>query len=255
MVEVYATVTDAQGRPVGDLPRDAFIVEEAGRRQEIQAFAAGDVPLSLAVALDRSFSLRDDQLAYSANAVQRLLGELRPDDQVMLLGIGSEVETLAPLSANHRAVYDALTGLTRWGTTPLYDATLAAVAAIQQGRGRRALILITDGADRYSAARAQEVVGAIRTQDVLVYPVTLRREQPPVFVEIALATGARAFAVPDVRAVASTLSTIARELRQQYLLGYTPSDPPGDRPSWRSITVRTTRPELRVRARAGYEAR
>ncbi len=255
LVEVYATVTDARGEPVGGLPRDTFIVEEDGHRQEIRAFASGDVPLSLAVALDRSFSMTDDRLAYAANAVQHLLRELRPSDQVMLLGIGSEVEPLVPLSVDHRAVYDALNGLTRWGTTPLFDATVAAVSAIQQGTGRRALILITDGSNRYSSVEAGEMMARVRVQDVLVYTVTLQRVQPPVFVEFAAATGARSFAVSDVRSIAPTLSGIARELRQQYLLGYTPSVPPGPRASWRSITVRSTRPDLRVRARAGYEAR
>jgi Ca-activated chloride channel homolog len=256
LVEVYATVTDTRGEPVSGLSAGDFVVEEDGVRQEVQTFAAGHVPLSLAIAIDRSFSVSPDRLAHLTVAVQRVLGELRPDDQVMLLAIGSEVETLTPLSTDHRAAYDALTGLQPWGTTPLFDATLKAIDAIQQGTGRRALLLITDGADRYSSATATEMVAYARTHDVLIYPVALRRAQPPLFAELASVTGGRSAAVADPRAVAATLSAIARELRQQYLLGYTPASRHAGRPGWRSIAVRVTgRPGLRVRARDGYLAR
>ena len=256
LVEVYATVTDARGNLVPGLAADDFIVEEDGVGQQVQTFAAGDVPLSLAIAVDRSFSVPSERLAHVTSAVQRLLGELRPEDQVMLLGIGSEVETLTPLSIDHRAAYDALSGLRPWGTTPLFDATVKAIDAIQAGTGRRALVLLTDGADRYSTASAAEMIAYARTHDVLIYPVALQRAQPPHFVELASVTGGRSAAVADPRTVAATLSTIARELRQQYLLGYTPSSPRAARPGWRSIAVRVaTQPGLRVRARDGYLAR
>ena len=67
-----------------------------------QAFAAGDVPLSLAIAVDHSFSVSRRQLRDVIDATQRLISELRPDDRVLLLGIGSQVEVLAPLSLDHR---------------------------------------------------------------------------------------------------------------------------------------------------------
>lgn len=252
MVEVYASVVDGRGEPVADLPADAFVVEEEGVPQAIRTFAAGNVPLSLAIAVDRSFSITPDRLLHATTAVQRLLGELRPQDQVMLIGIGSEVEVLSPLSADHRAAYDALTGLAPWGTTPLFDATVRAIDAIQQGTGRRALILITDGADRYSAATAAEMVGHARASDVLVYPVALRQAAPPVFAELSSVTGGRSTAVPDLRTLPSALSAIARELRLQYLLGYVPEGEAAARRGWHGIRVRVVHPGLQVRARDGY---
>lgn len=251
LVEVYATVRDSQGRLLSGLPREAFSVEEGGRPQQVQVFAAGNFPLALAVAVDHSFSVPRDRLAYAVNATQRMLGALRPEDRVTILGIGSGVEVLTPLSMDHRAAYDAVATLSPWGTTPLFDATVAAIDAVQGASGRRALVLITDGADRYSAATAAEMVAYARRRDVLVYPVTFGRVVPPMLASLAEVTGARAVAVPDVRALAATLTGIADELRQQYLIGYAPEAGPR---GWRTITVTVSTPGARVRARDGYVA-
>jgi Ca-activated chloride channel homolog len=255
LVEVYATVLDRGGQPVEQLTQADFIVEEDGRERPIAVFSAGDIPLSVAVAIDRSFSVAPRKLAEMVTSTQRFLGELRPEDRVMMLGVGSEVETLAPLSLDHRAAYDALTGLTPWGTTPLFDATVSALDAIQSGSGRRALILISDGNDRYSQTSAAGVLEAARLRDVMVYPVAVQKTVPPVFAELANASGGRSLAAPDGRTLASSLSAIATELRRQYLIGYAPGTEAADSSTrWRTITVRTRTPGLRVRARAGYYA-
>ncbi|MGC4080570.1 MAG: VWA domain-containing protein [Vicinamibacterales bacterium] len=254
LVEVYATVIDASGQPVDGLTRDDFIVEEDGVRQSIDAFTAGNFPLSLAIAVDRSFSMSQTRLTQAVFAVQRLLGELRADDKVTVLAIGSDVETPSPLSVDHRAAYDAIAGLQPWGTTPLFDATVSAIGAIQNASGRRALILITDGADRYSASTAADMVAFARRHDVLVYPVALRRPAPPVLAELASVTGARSMAVTDAQ-LSPTLTSIANELRHQYLLGYAPRQPAdGVHDAWRAIRVSVARDGVRVRARDGYYA-
>lgn len=250
---VYATVLDEKGRPVTGLPRDAFLVEEDGRPQEVQTFAAGDVPLSLAIAVDHSFSMSRGQVRDIVYAAQRLIGDLRQDDRVMLLGIGSQVEVLAPLSIDHRPAFDAAGRLEPWGTTPLFDAAKEAIAAIDAATGRRALILITDGADRYSASTAADVVAFARRHDVLVYPVTLGRKPTPALAEVASVTGARSTAVEKPDLLPQVLSGIAIELRAQYLLGYAPRTEEAGA-AWRSIAVRVNRAGLRVRARDGYYA-
>ncbi|MGE3955123.1 MAG: VWA domain-containing protein [Vicinamibacterales bacterium] len=254
LVEVYATVVDAQGRSVDGLARDEFIVEEDGRPQDVQVFTAGRFPLSLAVAVDRSFSVPQVRLTQVVYAVQGLLGQLRPDDRAIVLAIGSTVDPLTPLSTDHRAAYDALRGLEPWGTTPLFDAVRQSITAIQGAAGRRALILVTDGDDRYSEATRADLLAFARRNDVLVYPVLLTKAVPPVFTELAALTGGRATAEPRLDRLPAALASVAAELRQQYLLGYAPGRA-GERNEWRSIRVRVTRPGLRVRARDGYFAR
>ena len=97
LVEVFAAVTDDQGRPVADLTAGDFAVEEDGVGQRIETFIAGELPLAVAIALDRSFSMTPERLAGSARAVRVFLDALGPADQVMLVAIGSKyVPSLRP---------------------------------------------------------------------------------------------------------------------------------------------------------------
>jgi Ca-activated chloride channel family protein len=255
-VEVYASVTDTRGQPVKGLTQADFDVREDGDPQKITTFTAGNVPLSAAVALDRSFSMSGERLALATSAARVFLGELRPVDEAMIVGIGSTIDVLAPLSTNRREQFDALSKLDAFGTTGLHDAIIESITAVQPAKGRRALVLLSDGDDRYSRASAAEALEAARRSDVMIYPVALGARRPPLFAELATLTGGRSFHVRDPKALAETLRTIARELREQYLIGYTPSRPivPGSS-EWRSIDVKVSRPDVRVRARDGYLAK
>src|SRR5437773_175319 len=159
----------------------------------------------------------------SKSAGRAFIGALRPDDQVMVIAIGSETSVVAPLSPDHRAALAATDRLDAWGTTPLYDAALAAIDAIQAARGRRALVLLSDGIDRYSETTAAALISAAREKDVLVYPVAIGATRAQVFAELATVTGGRSFLIKDAHDLSSTMTTIARELRLQYLLGYSPA--------------------------------
>ena len=257
LVEVYATVTDRQGEPAAGLTAADFQVAEDGDLQRITAFAAGEFPLAAAIGLDRSFSMNGtgNRLAAAKSAARTFIGALRPADQVMVVAIGSETEVAAPLSADRAAALGAIDRLDAWGTTPLYDATLVALDAIQAGKGRRALVLLSDGTDRYSDTRAADLVERARRSNVLIYPIALGSARPPVFAELAAATGGRSFFVREPRELASVVTTIARELRFQYLLGYVPSREPSREPSWHAIDVTVNRPGVLVRARDGYMGR
>ena len=254
-VEVYASVIDAKGEPITGLTAADFTVEEDGQRQAVTTFAAGEFPLALAIAVDRSFSVPRPALNDSVAAARRLIDALQPTDRVMVLAIGSEVETAAPLSTDRAAALDALKALDSWGTTPLYDAALEAIDAIQEAPGRRALILLTDGDDRYSQISAPDLVTEARRRDVIVYPIASGRKRPAIFAELASVTGGRSFQADTRRELEATVAAIARELRLQYLLGYTPARPANAQPGWRSIRVSVNRPDFRVRARDGYFVR
>ena len=256
LVEVYATATDERGEPIGDLGADDFRVAEDGVPQTVSAFAAGEFPLSVAVGIDRSFSMASgkvDRLSAVKSAARSLVGALRADDQVMVIAVGSEIEVAAPLSVDHAAALAAIDRIEAWGTTPLYDAAVRAIDAIQSAKGRRALVLMSDGVDRYSDTTAAALLDRARRSDVLVYPIAIGHARAPVFAELAAASGGRSFFVKDPRELPAEMTAIAHELRLQYLLGYAPAR--GGEPGWRSIDVAVNRPGVRVRARDGYFSR
>jgi Ca-activated chloride channel family protein len=256
LVEVYAAVTDQAGNPVAGLRRGDFTVLEDGQPQGLSAFAEGDFPLSVAVAIDRSFSMGAKQLPTAVSAGRTFLGELRAQDQSMIVGIGSEIEVLAPLSTDRASQMQALSALKPWGTTGLHDAIIQSIEAVQAAKGRRALVLLSDGTDRYSKATAADALERARHADVMIYPVAIGSTRPPLFAELASLTGGRSFQPKTPADLNVIMRTIANELRHQYLLGYTPSRPivRGEE-QWRTIAVRVNRTGVTVRARDGYLAR
>jgi Ca-activated chloride channel family protein len=256
LVEVYATVTDERGAPVAGLQKGDFAITEDGVPQEITTFAPGDFPLSVALAIDRSSSMAGERLALAKAAVRSFLRQLRSSDRSMVIAVASDTQVAAPLSTDRDAALHAVAGLQPWSTTGLHDAIIACIGMIQPASGRRALILLSDGVDRYSHATAADALERARRSDVLVYPIAIGKTRPQLFPEIAALTGGQSFELADPRRMDATLSLIADELRHQYLLGYTPSRPMDpDRPEWRAIQVRVHRAGVRVRARDGYVAK
>jgi len=256
LVEVYATVGDARGGPVLDLQKGDFRVFEDGVPQTITTFASGDFPLAVALAVDRSWSMAGERLALAKAAARTFLRQLRPGDRSMLIAVASDAQVAAPLSADRTAALQALARLEPWSTTGLYDAIITCIGIVQPASGRRALILLSDGVDRYSRATASDALERARRADVLVYPIAIGRTRPQLFPELAALTGGQSFLMRDPKQIHTTLSTIAEELRHQYLLGYSPSRPIDPaRPEWRAIQVRIDRPGVKVRARDGYLAR
>jgi len=255
LVEVYATVTDSKGELITGLRQSDFEVLEDGAAQEVTAFAAGEFPLTVALGVDRSFSMAGEPLRLAKLASQAFLRELKPDDRSMVVAIGNQADVIAPLSADRASQARAISGLDAWSTTALHDALIATLDRLEPETGRQAIVIFSDGADRYSEHRAAEVMERARRSNALIYPIALGKTRPALLSELAVLTGGRSFQLRDARELEKTLATIARELRYQYLLGYTPSKPieKGDR-EWRSIKVmvKATRPGLRVRARDGY---
>jgi Ca-activated chloride channel homolog len=253
LVEVYASVVDGKGQPVRGLTVDDFEILEDGEPQKISAFTAGDFPLTAALALDTSFSMAGKPLTIVKGAARAFLNALRPTDEAAIVGIGSQVSVLAHVQHTRAEQLAAIDRLTAWGTTPLYDAIIAAIDTIDGARGRRALVILSDGDDRYSEATAAQALARARRSNVMVYPVALGKTRPPFFAEISTLTGGRSFHARNLEGLEGTLTNVAEQLRQQYLLGYSPTRPPQSGANeWRSITVQVKKPGVSVRARDGY---
>jgi Ca-activated chloride channel family protein len=256
LVEVYATVTDADGGLVTGLKREDFEVREDQELQEVSAFAAGEFPLTVVLGIDRSWSMAGEPLRLAKAASQTFLRQLRPSDRSMAVAIGSDAEVIAPLSNDHAQQQRAIDLLDPWSTTSLHDAIISILDRLEKEPGRQALVVFSDGVDRYSNAPASRVIDRARQSQALIYPITLGKNRPPLAAELAVVSGGRSFQIRDARALDETFTTIARELRYQYLLGYAPMKPGASgEHTWRSIRVTVKgRSDMRVRARDGYTA-
>jgi Ca-activated chloride channel family protein len=255
LVEVYATVTDAAGQPVTGLRQSDFEVYEDNTRQDISTFAAGEFPLTVALGVDRSWSMAGEPLRLAKQASQSFLRALRPDDRSMVVAINNEAEVIAPLSSDRAAQSRAVERLDPWSTTALHDAVIATIDRLEPEQGRQAIVMFSDGTDRYSHASVAEVIARARRSNALIYPIAFGKARPPLLAELATVTGGRSFFLKDTRELDGTLAAIARELRFQYLLGYTPAEPiERGVHEWRSIRVVLRNPPagVRVRARDGY---
>jgi Ca-activated chloride channel family protein len=255
LVEVYATVTDERGELVTGLRQNDFQVYENNQLQDISTFAAGEFPLTVALGVDRSWSMAGKPLELAKQASRGFLNQLRPGDRSMVVAISDSSDVIAPLSADRAAQAGAIAALDPWSTTALRDAIITALDRLEPESGRQALVLFSDGNDRYSRATETEVIARARRSNALIYPITIGKQRPAFLAELAVLTGGRSFLLKDATELDKTLATIARELRYQYLLGYAPSEPIVEGAhEWRSIRVALTgnHPGLRVRARDGY---
>jgi Ca-activated chloride channel family protein len=255
LVEVYASVTDATGEPIQGLKREDFVVAEDGEAQAVTTFAEGQFPLAVAIGVDRSWSMAGEKLANAKAATRSFLNLLKPEDRSMVVAIGAEAEVIAPLSTDRVAQVRAVERLDPWSTTSLHDAIIAALDRLAPEAGRQALIVFSDGVDRYSEHTSADVLARARRSNALVYPIAFGKTRPPLLAELAVLTGGRSFLLKDTRELEATLATIARELRHQYLLGYAPARPfSAGQGEWRSIrvTLRNAPIGARVRARDGY---
>lgn len=254
-VEVYATVTTASGKALRGLQKNDFTVLENGVPQEITTFVGGEFPAAVALAIDRSFSMQGTPLRMARTAGRAFIAGLTPNDRAMLISISGDVEVLAPLSADKAPALKALDALDPWSTTALHDAIIASLDLLEGESGRRAIVILSDGEDRYSRATEAEVIARARRSDVLIYPIAMGKVRPRLFVELATVSGGRSFQLRNPKALTPTLQAIAEDLRSQYLLGYAPAaGGPADE-AWRSITVKVNRPDAVVRARSGYSTK
>lgn len=253
LVEVYATVTDAKGELLTGLRREDFEVYENNQAQAVSTFAAGEFPLTVALGVDRSWSMAGEPLRLAKQASQTFLRSLKPHDRAMVVAISSDADVVAPLTMDRPEQLRAVAALDPWSTTALHDGIIAALDRLEPEPGRQALVLFSDGVDRYSKATVGEVVERARRSHALVYPIAVGKTRPPLLAELAVLTGGRSFLLRDVKELEKTLADIARELRYQYLLGYAPMETiDATTREWRSIRVVVKKPGVRVRARDGY---
>ena len=263
LISVTATVVDGEGRLVRGLPVEAFEIFEEGERQKITQFTNERVPVSLAVLLDVSDSMFGQRLVDARSAVERFLFELLDEsDEFSVVAFNHEPRALTRWTQAPDLVRSAMATLKPFGSTALYDAVLTALPMMNtRAKQRASLLIISDGADTASDAALRDVRAALVRSDAFVYAIAV---DPPAkrainetvnvsaLNEITGGSGGNTELVHQTADLVAATAKIADELNNQYVLGYYSALPLDG--SYRSIRVRATNPEHRVRARRGYIA-
>ena len=257
VVQVAATVSDDKGRLVKGLGRAAFRVFEDGRPQEVTHFIGADAERELVVVVDMSGSMVS-AMARCREAVKRFLATVRSVDHVTLLAFNGSVFTVSRREATPEARLRAVDRLRAWGSTALYDAVLRGLDILEKHRGRRALVLFTDGEDMGSHATVEDIQRRIEVSATPVYVVAQGRGMREaglkgVLDRVAGVSGGRAFYTDRVEELEGVFSEIGEDIASQYLLAYAPAEVVRDG-GWRTIRVEVAGTKYAVRARQGYRA-
>jgi Ca-activated chloride channel family protein len=267
-VAVAATVRDRKGRPVANLKASDFELVDTGVSRPISEFRSETTPVSLAMLVDDSGSMIVGQKREVAKAVaEHLVQWLTPAvDRVALYSFHQYLEELQPLAAAPGRVSEKFGKLQAYGKTGLYDAIAEAGKVLSaHGGPRRALVVMTDGADNASRFTPGEVSGIASGIDVPVYVIVVvspddmvDREAPrgkelAAMLEgrlgdLARWTGGEIFAAITPASMSLAARQIVEDLRHQYLISFEPSRVPG----WHPIDLRARDKGLVVRARSGY---
>lgn len=256
LIEVLTTVLDADQRPVRDLTRDDFQIFEDGRRQQIDKFEqVEDLPLALGITIDTSGSMASALHIAKQAASGFLDNVIRSSDRVFAVAFAGRPALLIPPTDDVRAVAASLEGLSSLGFTALHDAVVTSLYYFRGVRGRRALIVLSDGDDTASFYPYRDVLEYARRSGVVIYTVGIgssgiKGQLKRKLSQLAVETGGRVFFIQRIEQLARVYSQIEDELRSQYLLTYH-SDNVADHETFRAIEVRVSG-RLKARAMRGY---
>ena len=265
LVNVYVTVTDAHGAPVGGLKKENFVLQEDGGEQKISVFdKESALPLSIALAIDTSLSTRHDLPLEQASAKRFARTILRPVDALSVYGFSESVSQAVGYTANLKRIDEGIDHIRLGAATALFDAVYIASRSLDRRQGRKVMVLITDGGDTISQVDYKEAVRAAEEAEALVYSIIVvpiensaGRETggEHALIQLSEDTGGKYYYATSMSQLDAAFRQISDELRTQYLLAYYPSQRTSNS-QFRRIQVGITGPAdaaaYHVRNRAGY---
>jgi VWFA-related protein len=266
LVLVPAQVTNVFGTPVTDLRKQDFKVFEDGVEQPITNFSFEDAPLSIGFLYDISGSMRN-KIKKSTEAAAAFFKTSNPQDEFFLIEFSDRPKLTVPFTSDPDEVYEHIAHTRPFGRTSLLDAIHMAMGQMKHARNtRKALVIVSDGGDNRSRHTEREIKDAMLESDVQVYamgifdPDTPKRSVeehngPQLLEELADQSGGREYPVTSLDDLPSISARIGNQLRNQYLLGYSPANPERDgkyRIIKLTVTPPTEIPDMRVYYRRGY---
>jgi Ca-activated chloride channel homolog len=267
LVVLNTTVADKNGHLVTDLPQSAFTVYENGVTQPIKSFKREDVPVSMGLIVDNSGSMRDKRAKVEAAALS-LVKDSNPDDEVFVVNFNDEAFLDNPhgkdFTSDVKEMEEALTRIDSRGGTAMRDAIRMSIDHLKEKahKDKKVLVVVTDGNDNSSVISLENLVKASQQSDILIYGIGLLSEEERreakraerALNELAVATGGETFFPKDVSDVERIAHVVARDIRNQYTIQYSPVNQAMDG-SFRQIKVAVNAPGRPIaRTRSGYYA-
>ena len=266
LVLVPVTVTDPLNRLVTGLEKENFQIYDNSNLQTIKSFATEDAPLSIGIVFDLSGSMQS-KFIRARRALTEFLRTCNPQDEFFVVGFNDRPAVVVDYTSDVEDVEARMVMLRPENRTALIDAMYLGVNHLKQARyDRKALLVISDGGDNRSRYTAGELTRAVRESEVQIYSIgifdmfapTEEEQNGPILLhDLSEATGGRLFKVVDVQDLSDIAQRISEELRNEYIIGYTPTDSRHDG-TWRKLRVRLLPPPglplLDVHSREGYYA-
>jgi Ca-activated chloride channel family protein len=263
LVDLHASVVDKQGHLVLGLTQGAFTIYENGVKQEIKMFRREDVPVSLGLVIDNSASMHDKR-AKVASAALALVAASNREDEVFIMNFNEETSLERDFTNDIKALEEALKTINSQGGTAMRDALRMGIEHLRHGgkKEKRILLVVTDGEDNASVETLGHLIQAAQQNGVIIYGIGLLSDNEPREAEhakraldaLTLATGGQVWYPNDMAEVDGIAREVAHEIRNQYILGYTSSNPAFDG-TFRRIRVTVNAPgDPIVRTRSGYYA-
>jgi Ca-activated chloride channel family protein len=268
LVLIPAHVTTAVGGSVTNLNKDDFRLFEDNVEQTITHFAQEDAPISIGLIFDTSGSMHN-KMRKASEAAAAFFKTANGEDEFFLVEFGDKPRLAVPFTTDSDQVYHKITGLKPFGRTSLLDAIHMALGQMKHARNsRKALVIFSDGGDNCSRQTAGQIKHALVESDVQLYAMGIFDEQssrkrtppeerngPKLLDELAAQTGGHNYPVNDLEQLPAISSHISKELRTEYVLGYSPAGAPRDG-KYHRVRLTLAAPEqarqLRTFYRQGY---
>jgi len=271
LVVLHVTVADDKGQFVSDLKQGNFKVFEQNIEQNLSFFSREDIPVTMGLVIDNSGSMRDKRDQVNA-AAMTFVRTSNPQDEAFVVNFNDEyyLDTDGEFTADQANLHDALSRIETRGSTALYDAVIGSLSHLKKGhKDKRVLLLVTDGDDTASEKTFEDAIKAAEESNATIYAIGVYseddlehdkktvRHSKKILQELAEATGGLAYFPAQLEQVTPICEQVAREIRNQYTLGYYPTNTAHDG-TFRPVAVKVIPPggrgKLSVRTRTGYFA-
>jgi VWFA-related protein len=255
-VQIPISVVDELYRPVTSLAGQSFRIFEDGVEQQIASFIREDAPVSLGLLFDTSSSMKT-RMDASVAALKQFIATAMPEDEFFLVQFSDQPSLVASFTQEPELLYGKMGFLQPKGWTALLDAIALGVSQMRSAsHPRKALLILSDGADNNSRFSESEIKTMVLEADIRIYAIALF-QTPRLLQHLADITGGFVLVAQNLNDLPGIVDKLSAQIRSQYLVGYSSTNPRNDG-KYRRVKVELAQPAdarpLRVSWRRGYYA-